>query len=44
MVALRGGRIECVGIEEAIGRPNAVDPNGELVHTARSIGVHFGDE
>lgn len=44
MVALRGGRIEFVDIAEAIGKMKAVDPNGELVNTARSVGIHFGDE
>jgi phosphofructokinase-like protein len=44
MVALRGEDIVCVGIEEAIGRMKAVDPNGELVTIARSVGIHFGDE
>jgi 6-phosphofructokinase 1 len=44
MVALRGGKIEYVDIAEAIGKMKAVDPNGELVNTARSIGTHFGDE
>ena len=44
MVALRGGRIEYVDIAEAIGKMKTVDPNGELVNTARAIGTHFGDE
>jgi 6-phosphofructokinase 1 len=44
MVALRGGRIEYVDIAEAIGKMKAVDPHGELVNTARSVGIHFGDE
>jgi 6-phosphofructokinase 1 len=44
MVALRGGRIEFVDIAEAIGKMKTVDPNGELVNTARSVGIHFGEE
>jgi 6-phosphofructokinase 1 len=44
MVALRGGKIEYVDIAEAIGKMKAVDPKGELVNTARSVGIHFGDE
>ena len=44
MVALRGGKIDFVDIAEAIGKMKTVDPNGELVNTARSIGTHFGDE
>ena len=44
MVALRGNRIEYVDIAEAIGKMKAVDPNGDLVNTARSVGIHFGEE
>lgn len=44
MVALRGDKIEFVDIAEAIGKLKSVDPNGELVNTARSIGIHFGEE
>jgi 6-phosphofructokinase 1 len=44
MVALRGGRIEYVDIAEAIGKMKSVDPKGELVNTARSVGIHFGEE
>lgn len=44
MVALRGGHIEYVDIAEAIGKMKTVDPDGELVNTARSIGIHFGEE
>ena len=43
MVAVRGDRIVSVDIAEAIGRMKAVDPAGELVATARSIGIGFGD-
>jgi len=44
MVALRGGKIEFVDIAEAIGKMKTVDPAGEMVNTARSVGIHFGDE
>jgi 6-phosphofructokinase 1 len=44
MVALRGDNIEFVDIAEAIGKMKAVDPEGELVNTARSVGIHFGEE
>jgi hypothetical protein len=44
MVALRGGKIVFVDIAEAIGKMKGVDPKGELVSTARSIGIHMGDE
>jgi 6-phosphofructokinase 1 len=43
MVCLRGDRILNVDIAEAIGRMKAVDPAGELVATARSVGIGFGD-
>jgi 6-phosphofructokinase 1 len=44
MVALRGDRIVYVDIAEAIGRMKAVDPKGELVSTAKAVGIHFGEE
>jgi len=44
MVALRGDKIEFVDIAEAIGKMKTVDPAGELVNTARAIGIHFGEE
>ena len=43
MVCLRGDRILDVDISEAIGRLKAVDPKGELVTTAKSVGIGFGD-
>jgi hypothetical protein len=43
MVALRGTSIVDVPIAEAIARPKLVDPQGELVETARSVGVSFGN-
>ncbi len=43
MVCLRDGRIESVPIADAVGMMKAVDPEGELVRTARAIGVCFGD-
>ncbi|HEV2122584.1 MAG TPA: ATP-dependent 6-phosphofructokinase [Chloroflexota bacterium] len=42
MVALRGTEIVDVPIEEAISRPKLVDPQGELVNTACSVGISFG--
>jgi 6-phosphofructokinase 1 len=44
MVALRGDRIARVPIAEAVGRTRTVDPRGERVHAARSVGTVFGDE
>ncbi len=43
MVALRGGKIVSVDVADAIGRLKSVDPKGELVRTARAIGICFGD-
>ncbi len=43
MVALRGDAIECVPIRDAISNPKYVDPDGEMVATARSLGISFGD-
>jgi 6-phosphofructokinase 1 len=43
MVAVRSDRIVSVDISEAIGKMKAVDPQGELVATAKSVGIGFGD-
>jgi ATP-dependent phosphofructokinase / diphosphate-dependent phosphofructokinase len=43
MVCLRGNHILSVDIAEAIGKMKAVDPAGELVATAKSVGIGFGD-
>ena len=43
MVSLCGSKITCVSLEEAVGRLKQVEPGGELVHIARSVGVCFGD-
>jgi phosphofructokinase-like protein len=42
MVALRGTQIVDVPIADAIARPKLVDPEGELVQAARSVGISFG--
>jgi ATP-dependent phosphofructokinase / diphosphate-dependent phosphofructokinase len=42
MVALRDGKIISVPLEEAIGRQKLVDPEGQLVKTAESIGISLG--
>ena len=44
MVALRADRIERVAIAEVLSKPKRVDPRGERVIAARSIGTIFGDE
>ena len=43
MVALSGDEITAVSLEEAVGSLKLVDPNGELVRIAKSVGVGFGD-
>ena len=43
MVCLRNARIEAVDIAEAIGQLKTVDPKGQLVQTAKAIGISFGD-
>ena len=43
MVCLRNECIGAVDIHEAIGKMKMVNPNGELVRTARAIGISFGD-
>jgi ATP-dependent phosphofructokinase / diphosphate-dependent phosphofructokinase len=43
MVALRASAIVAVDMALAIGRLKSVRPDGELVHTARAIGIGFGD-
>ena len=43
MVALRGDQIVDVPIRDAVSNPKYVDPSGQMVATARSLGVSFGD-
>jgi len=43
MVALRANAVVAVDVAQAIGRLKAVHPDGELVRTARAIGIGFGD-
>ena len=44
MVALRGEDIVPVSIKDAVSNPKYVDPAGAIVHTARSVGISFGDD
>lgn len=44
MVALKGTRIETVPLDKVADRQRSVDPDGELVETARSVGTSFGDD
>ena len=34
---------EAVSIADAIGQLKTVDPHGQIVNTARAIGISFGD-
>lgn len=43
MVRLRQECITAVDIADAIGQMKSVDPNGELISTARALGISFGD-
>jgi len=43
MVCLHNSQIESVAIADAIGHLRTVDPAGEMVRTARAIGICFGD-
>ncbi|HKJ04436.1 MAG TPA: ATP-dependent 6-phosphofructokinase [Geopsychrobacteraceae bacterium] len=42
MVALKGQNVSDVEIKSAIADLNTVDPHGELVNTAESLGISFG--
>jgi 6-phosphofructokinase 1 len=43
MVCLRGDKVTSVPIADAIDQLKLVDPDGELVQTAKDTGVYFGD-
>jgi len=43
MAALQGDKITAVTLEEATHRLKTVDPAGELVQSAKAIGISFGD-
>jgi ATP-dependent phosphofructokinase / diphosphate-dependent phosphofructokinase len=43
MVSLQGNTITSVSLEDAVGTLKTVDPQGELVRIAKSLGVGFGD-
>jgi 6-phosphofructokinase 1 len=42
MVALKGLDIVPVHLEDAVGTEKRVDPDGQMVRCARSMGVSFG--
>ncbi len=44
MVSLSNQEITTVPIEDAIAQQRLVDPQGQLVHAARSVGICFGDD
>ncbi|MFL0246626.1 6-phosphofructokinase [Candidatus Clostridium stratigraminis] len=43
MVCLKGNEISYEALENVIGKTKNVDPNGDIVRVARSIGISFGD-
>jgi ATP-dependent phosphofructokinase / diphosphate-dependent phosphofructokinase len=43
MVCLMNSNVESCEIQDAVGAIKFVDPNGDMVHTARATGVSFGD-
>ncbi len=43
MVAVRSDSIVDVNISDAVSRPKYVDPAGQMVDAARSLGISFGD-
>lgn len=43
MVSLHGTEIVAVPIARAIGRPRRIDPDGELLLSAKALGIGFGD-
>lgn len=43
MVGWSGRKVVDVPLDLVIARPHEVDPKGALVHTARALGISFGD-
>jgi 6-phosphofructokinase 1 len=43
MVAWSSRKVVDVPLAEAVAGYRAVDPDGALVHTARGLGISFGD-
>lgn len=44
MVALRGGEVVDVPLEEALAQPRRVSLDSDLIQTAREMGISLGDE
>lgn len=43
MVSIHSNQTRAVPIVEAVGKLRTVDPQGELIRTARAVGISFGD-
>ena len=43
LVVLQGGELTSVPLEEVAGKQRLVEPSNQLIQTARSLGVCFGD-
>jgi hypothetical protein len=43
MVAFTGARVSATKISDAVGKLKTVRPDGNLVHTARALGISLGD-
>lgn len=43
MVCLKAGKMESVSLDEALEKMKFIDPNCEIIHAARSVGITFGD-
>jgi 6-phosphofructokinase 1 len=44
MVSYQQYHVGSVLIEKAVKKLNLVDPEGEIVRAAKSVGISFGDE
>ncbi|MBI3939276.1 MAG: ATP-dependent 6-phosphofructokinase [Acidobacteria bacterium] len=44
MVSLSCNQITAVALKDAIKKPKQVDPDGEIVRTAKAVGIVFGDQ
>lgn len=44
MIALQSENVVAVPLEEALAIPKRVNPQGDIVRTARDLGISFGDE
>jgi 6-phosphofructokinase 1 len=43
MVALQSPRIVTIPIKDVLGTPKRVEPDSDVVRTAREAGISFGD-